>query len=100
MKKKLLSLLLVVAMTGALVAGCGSSGSGSTDDKDDSSSAAGETKAVEDLIIGEIQYSVVEDGGWGQAMHEGMLQACENLGIDTSTNLLTMEEISEEDTAL
>lgn len=57
-------------------------------------------KDVSELVIGELQYSVVEDGGWGQAMHEGILKACENLGIDTSTNLLTMEEISEEDPAL
>lgn len=61
---------------------------------------AEESKDVSDLVIGELHYSVVEDGGWAQAMHEGVLKACENLGIDTSTNLLTMEEISEEDPAL
>ena len=61
---------------------------------------AAETKDVSELVIGEIQYSVMEDGGWAQAMHEGLVAACENLGIDTSTNLLTMEEISEEDPAL
>lgn len=33
-------------------------------------------------------------------MHEGLVKACEDLGIDTKTNLLTMEEISEEDTSL
>lgn len=64
------------------------------------SAQASESKDVSDLVIGEIQYSVVEDGGWAQAMHEGLVAACENLGIDTSTNLLTMEEISEEDPAL
>ena len=33
-------------------------------------------------------------------MHEGLVKACNDLGIDTETNLLTMEDISEEDTAL
>lgn len=64
------------------------------------SAQAGETKDVSELVIGELQYSVVEDGGWAQAMHTGLLTACENLGIDPSTNLLTMEEIAEEDPAL
>lgn len=59
-----------------------------------------EAKDVSELVIGELHYSVVEDGGWAQASHEGVLKACENMGIDTSTNLLTMEEISEEDPAL
>lgn len=33
-------------------------------------------------------------------MHEGLVKAYNDLGIDTETNLLTMEDISEEDTAL
>lgn len=99
MKKKTLSLLLAVSMVAALLAGCGSD-KGESADKEDTKAESGETKDVSELIIGEIQYSVVEDGGWGQAMHEGMLQACEDLGIDPETNLLTMEEISEEDPAL
>ena len=52
------------------------------------------------MVIGEIEYSVIDDGGWAQSMHEGLVKACEDLGIDTKTNLLTMEEISEEDTSL
>ena len=106
MRKKLVSVLLAAVMTTALLAGCGSGGSKSVNGSEAATgeakteAAAGEKKEVKDLIIGEIQYSVVEDGGWGQGMHEGMLKACENLGIDASTNLLTMEEISEEDPAL
>ncbi|MDO4473834.1 MAG: BMP family ABC transporter substrate-binding protein [Eubacteriales bacterium] len=94
MKKKLLSVLVTTAMAAALLAGCGGSS------ESESSEASGETKDVKDLVIGEIHYSVVEDGGWAQGMHEGIVTACENLGIDTETNLLTMEEIAEEDTAL
>ena len=96
MKKKLLSLLMVTALTASLVAGCGSNG----DSKDKSSGSDRETKDVSELVIGEIEYSVIDDGGWAQSMHEGLVKACEDLGIDTKTNLLTMEEISEEDTSL
>lgn len=95
MKRKLLSVLLVAVMTMSLAAGCGTSES-----NDDSKGKEDTTKKVEDLVIGEMHYSVVEDGGWAQAMHEGVVTACETLGIDTETQLFTMEDISEEDTAL
>ena len=96
MKKKLASILLVTTLTISLLAGCGGSNSSS----DSKSSGSGETKDVSELVIGEIEYSVVNDGGWAQSMHEGLVKACNDLGIDTETNLLTMEDISEEDTAL
>lgn len=87
MKKKALSLVLAASAVMSLCFGA-------------TAVSAEETMDVSDLVIGELQYSVVEDGGWAQAMHEGLVKACENLGIDVSTNLLTMEEISEEDPAL
>ena len=59
--------------------------------------SASEPMDVSELIVGELHYSVAEDGGFAQALHAGVVEACENLGIDTETNLLTMEEISEED---
>lgn len=96
MKKKLASILLVTTLTISLLSGCG----GSKSSSDSKSSGSGETKDVSELVIGEIEYSVVNDGGWAQSMHEGLVKACNDLGIDTETNLLTMEDISEEDTAL
>lgn len=93
MKKRILSVLLAATMVLTCMTGCGSNESEET-------GKGAEKKAVEDLIIGEMHYSVVEDGGWGQAMHEGIVKACENLGIDTETQLLTMEDVSEEDVAL
>ena len=63
MKKKLLSLLMVTALTASLVAGCGSNG----DSKDKSSGSDRETKDVSELVIGEIEYSVIDDGGWAQS---------------------------------
>lgn len=62
--------------------------------------ASAEAMDVTELVVGELHYSVAMDGGFAQALHTGVVEACENLGIDTSTNLLTMEEISEEDPAL
>ena len=53
MKKKLLSLLMVTALTASLVAGCGSNG----DSKDKSSGSDRETKDVSELVIGEIEYA-------------------------------------------
>lgn len=94
MKKKLLSLLLAATMVVLCVTGCGGNKTTETDGD------AKDTKDVTELIIGEMHYSVVEDGGWGQAMHEGIVNACTNLGIDVETQLLTRENISEEDTAL
>ena len=48
MKKKLLSLLMVTALTASLVAGCGSNG----DSKDKSSGSDRETKDVSELVSG------------------------------------------------
>lgn len=98
MKKKLLSLLLAATMVVLAVTGCG--GAGNTDTDEGANNDAKNTKEVSELIVGELHYSVVEDGGWGQAMHEGLVTACTNLGIDVEKQLLTRENISEEDTAL
>lgn len=59
---------MVTALTASLVAGCGSNG----DSKDKSSGSDRETKDVSELVIGEIEYSVIDDGGWAQSMHEGL----------------------------
>ena len=66
--KKLLSLLLVGVMVFSLVA-CG------TKENNDDAGNEKDTKEVSELIIGELHYSVVEDGGWAQAMHEGIVKA-------------------------
>ena len=87
--KKIISLLLAVLLAFVLV-GCGS--------KDAEATKA--TKKVTDMKVAELHYSVVEDGGWAQAMHEGLVRACEALGMDPKTQIITMENIAEEDTAL
>ena len=104
MMKKLLSFAMAVIMVLTLAA-CADSAPAETAAAAPATEAATEAvapagKSVQDLKIAEVHYSVVEDGGWAQAMHEGILKACADLGINTETNLLTMENIAEEDTAL
>ncbi len=94
--KKLLSIVLTSVMVLSLAA-CAKSAAPAAET---TAPAALETKKPADLMIAEVHYSVVEDGGWAQAMHEGILKACDDLGINKDTNLLTMENIAEEDTAL
>ncbi len=93
MKKRVLSVLLVAVMALTMMVGCSN-----TDDKNTGNGR--EAKDVKDLVIGELHYSVVEDGGWAQAMHEGMVTACTNLGIDVETQLFTMENIADGDVVM
>lgn len=101
MKNRLISAVLAAVLVLSLAA-C-SSAPAATEAPAAETAAAGASKTakdVKDLRIAEVHYSVVEDGGWAQAMHEGIIAACRDLGINTETNLLTMENIAEEDTAL
>lgn len=95
--KKLLSIILAASLTLSLAA-CAQSAAPAP--AAETQAAAAETKKPSDLVIAEVHYSVVEDGGWAQAMHEGILKACDDLGINKDTNLLTIENIAEEDTAM
>ena len=100
MKKKLLSIILVGAMAIACLAGCGSEPAGDAP----AGSAAGEGTAtgitsMEDIVIGEIQSYVINDGGWCQATHQGIVDAMANAGIPAE-NLMTLEEVYEEQAAV
>ncbi len=92
MKKRVLSVLLIAAMALTMMVGCGAK-DGDTDKKAD-------TKDVKDLVIGALHYFPVNDGGWAQAMHEGMVTACTNLGIDVEKQLITMENIDDSDVVM
>ncbi len=118
MKKKVFSVLLVGAMCAGLLAGCGSSSDGetTTDSSAAAESAAEESSVVnlisqdlmnsdvaEDidfstLMIGEIESYVINDGGWCQATHEGIVAAMEELGIPEE-NLYVLESIDDTDQA-
>ena len=100
MKNKLISAVLAAVLVLSLTACSSAPAATEAPAAEAATEAAESAKDVKDLKIAEVHYSVVEDGGWAQAMHEGIIAACKDLGINTETNLLTMENIAEEDTAL
>ena len=93
--KRILGLVLAVVIALSLV-GCAA---GTNSDKPATDTPKAE-KQISDMKVAELHYSVVEDGGWAQAMHEGLIRACQDLGMDPATQVITMEDIAEEDTAL
>jgi len=117
MKKKVLSLLLTAVMAAALLAGCGSSETESADSSGNSSASSSEASGKTNWVsqdkmgaapakdadfskfkIGEIESYVIDDGGWCQATHEGLVGAMKELGI-SEDNLITLEEIDDTDQA-
>lgn len=99
MKKRLLSIVLVGAMAIACLAGCGSDGSNEAGNGSAAGEGTGAALAMEDIVVGEIQSYVINDGGWCQATHEGLVTAMENAGIPAE-NLMTLEEVYEEQAAV
>lgn len=95
-KRKLVSLLLVLVLSVALLAGCsGGTGKSGTDAQE----AAGKKIDYSQIKIGEITSLVVNDGGWCQATHQGILAAMEKLGIPKE-NLFVIENVAEEKVAV
>lgn len=95
MKKKLLSIVLVAALAVTCLAGCGgkedkTAGSAASEGKDTSAATD-----MSDIKIGEIESYVLEDGGWCQATHAGIVEAMESCGIPEE-NLMTLENIAED----
>lgn len=125
MKKRVLSVLLIAVMAVAGLAGCGSSDKGGNDaapsaGKEAETGDDGKTEAegggynlisqdllgsepaadadFSDMKIGEIESYIVEDGGWCQATHQGIVTAMNELGIPED-NLLVLESIDDTDQA-
>ncbi|MDD3140020.1 MAG: BMP family ABC transporter substrate-binding protein [Lachnospiraceae bacterium] len=91
MKKKIMSILLIVTMTAALITGCADSTSATETKK--------KTLDYSNIKIGEITSLVVNDGGWCQATHESILAAMKELGIPEK-NLIPIENVAEEQVAV
>jgi len=89
MKKKWISILLMVALAATLLTGC--SGSSGTQTKD----TAKQNLDYSNIKIGEITSLVVNDGGWCQATHESLLAAMKELGIPKD-NLIVIENVAED----
>ena len=73
MKKKLISILLIMTLAVTILAGCGS--------KEEPAADQPEAAALSysDIMIGEITSLVVNDGGWCQATHESLLASMKEL---------------------
>lgn len=93
MKKRLISMLLMLAMAATLLTGC--SGGSSTQTKGE----AGKKLDYSNVKIGEITSLVVNDGGWCQATHESLLAAMQELGIPKE-NLKVVENVAEDQTSV
>ena len=94
MKKKLFSMLLAGVLAAGCLAGCGNTAD-SGDAPAASAEAEGDGAAAEgmdlsELKIGELESYVINDGGWCQATHTGIVNAMEELGIPEE-NLITLE---------
>jgi len=95
-KKKLISLLLMMALAVSFLAGC-SGGSAKSDTE--STGIAAKTLDYSNIKIGEITSLVVNDGGWCQATHQSIVAAMKELGIPKE-NLLVIENVAEEQVAV
>jgi basic membrane protein A len=99
-RKKIISLILTIALIAALFVGC-SGASGDVDSKPgaDASTVDSENFDYSNFKIGEITSLVVNDGGWCQATHQSILAAMAILGIPED-NLLVIENVAEEQVAV
>lgn len=105
--RKLLCLLLAMAMVVGSLAACGGSDDKAADstandtvevsgDEGEAATAGG----MENVKIGAIVNVVKNDGGWCQAQYEGITTAMTNAGMDPDTQLLFLENITEEQSSV
>jgi Uncharacterized ABC-type transport system, periplasmic component/surface lipoprotein len=87
MKKRIMSLMLVLVLIVSVFTGCSKSSSGTSGEK--------KTLDMSKIKIGEITSLVVNDGGWCQATHQSILNAMKKLGIPKE-NLLVIENVAED----
>lgn len=126
MKKKIVSILLIAALAVAGLCACGAPEGGQSQQQggsapaetgsegDSGQEAAGAVNMIsQDLLgsapaegadfsqmkIGEIEYNTIDDGGWSQAIHTGILDAMKELGIPEK-NLIYLDQIEEEQAAV
>ena len=103
--KKLIALLLVLAMVACMFVGCGSSDAETTEEPAATEEAATEEAATEEAAApadGEVDYSTVKvgmllnntvtDGGWNQAMAESLKRAQAQLGM-SDDQIIIIESI-------
>lgn len=94
--KKLVAIFLVIGMLLCLFAGCSdTTDAGSTPAQQDSTPSDGEsTVDYSKMKIGLLLTNVVVDGGWCQAMAEGLQKAATDLGLQKE-QIVMIESLSE-----
>lgn len=81
--RKLIALLMVVAMVACIFAGCGGGDAQGSDGGENSGTAQGSSGlSYSDMKIGILLNNTVTDGGWNQAMAESMKRSQEELGLN------------------
>ena len=96
MKKKILALGLVIAMSVTALAGCTSSKSSSNTGSNTATDAAA-TETTDDATykVAMICDSSIADGGWGAACYNAMVEAAEENGFETQyTDSLTSSDFA------
>jgi len=106
---------MVLVLT--MLAGCGGSGApedtkGSDSEKqgtteqstgseaEEQNQEGGSGMAASEVKVGAITTLVKNDGGWCQAQYEGITTAMKNAGLDPETQLIFLENITEEQTSV
>jgi len=83
MRRRFTALLTVAALTGAMIAGCGSSTSGSASGSP-SASESGKSSKTTEYKVAMLLDSSVSDGGWGASCYQAMLKAAKEEGWDNA----------------
>ena len=94
--KKILSLVMAMAMVLSLAA-CGGSGSASTDASTSTGAAASSGTENADFKVGAIYINSKNDtAGYTYAHHNGITTAMNELGLDTASQLVIVDEVPED----
>ena len=84
MKKKLLSLIMSIAMVATILAGCGSSEGASKSVAEEKTAKTEKTeKPAKTYKVAMILDSTISDGGWGAACYNAMIAAAKETGFET-----------------
>ena len=100
--KKLLALMLVLAMVACLFAGCGDTSDGSSKPAEDTqtttetNTGTGSTGTADysGVKIGVLLSNTVSDGGWNQAMYTSLMQTISDLGM-SEDQVIPVESLPE-----
>lgn len=91
--KKVLAMLLAVAMTACMFTGCGKEDSSAKSSDSDTSGKQQQDVDYSKIKIGMILDNTVTDGGWNEQMNESMERTKSNLGL-SADQVITVENVA------